>query len=330
MTPDQLRILTQMITDRYGYIAAQMQSVEYVPDPQQLERWKQLGLVGQDVTPATFASSIPVEMHLLRNAFVMGRLAEAVEQGQTFEQIMQAAMMMPLKKPDFAAIAVAEQQTANYIRNFAGDVATEAGKLWAQKQAETVRNMAIEYHGQTLQAKVLDADKKIEAGEIVPRKQVTSWQQFASELHHTMDDKVRDWQRVAYTELTDAQKQGEAHRQLSQSGPDELVYKMPMPTACAQCKHLYLLPDGKTPRLFRLKDMLNNGTNIGCKAHPTKGGKVVAGGRPDGMETLKAVVGVVHPFCQCAGIYRFTSYEPWATQKQKEIYKQYVENKKNK
>lgn len=166
-------------------------------------------------------------------------------------------------------------------------MATETGKIWAQKQAETVRNMAIEYHSQTLYQTVTDEEKKQQAGEQIPRSQANTWQKFASELHGKMDYKARDWQRVAYTELVDSQKQGAAHRKLEESRSDGLVYKMPMPTACSQCKHLYLLPDGKTPKLFRLKDMLNNGTNIGCKAHPTKGGKVVPGGRPDGAETLK-------------------------------------------
>jgi hypothetical protein len=321
MTPEQLRRLQQAITDRYEYIAAQMDE-GYQPDPAQLMRWQRLGLVPKEITTETFALSVPPEMHMLRNAFVLGRMAEAVEQGESFDQVMHLALQMPLKKPDLAAIAMAEQHAGIYIRNFAGDVSTEAGKLWAREQGERVRQMAIDFHGQTLQAKVLDVERKIDAGIPIPEKQVTTWQQFGSELHHTMEDKARDWQRVAYTELTDTGKRGEALRILELHGPDVLVYKKPMPTACAQCRHAYLLADDKTPRLFRLRDLLDNASNVGRKAHPTRKGKVLAGGREDGQEAVKAVAGVMHPWCQCGGPYVATGYEPWLTEKQKELVKQ--------
>jgi hypothetical protein len=319
MTPDQLQRLITAINDRYAHIAAQMQSADYRPDLEQLQRWQRLGLVPEDVTPETFMLSVPAEMHLIRNAFILGRLAEAVERGESFDAVIRAAVSMPLLKPDLEAIAVAEQQAGVYIRNFGADVATEAGKLWAQKQGEMVRNMAIEFHNRTLPATVLDVGQKAEAGLPVPEKTVSTWQQFASELHHVMDDKARDWQRVAYTELTDTAKQGGAHRLLEQYGSDALVYKVPMATACAQCKHAYLLADGKTPRIFKLEALLRNGNNVGRKANPVRGGKVVPGGRPDGEETVKPVAGTMHPFCQCGGVYKITGHEPWLTEKQKGI-----------
>ena len=149
-----------------------------------------------------------------------------------------------------------------------------------------------------------------------------TWQGFASELHHTLEDKARDWQRVSFYELGDAEKQGEAHRMLQENGPDVLVYKMPMTTACQFCIWAYRLADGKTPRLFKLQDLLRNGCNIGRKGHSTKGGKVVEGGRTDGAETIKPVAGLMHPWCQCGGPYVATGYEPWITPKQKELIKQ--------
>lgn len=312
LTAEQMQTLTQTIIDRYGFIAAQMQSVDYVPDPVQLERWKRLGLVPEHVTRETFAASVPQEMHFIRNAFIMGRMTEAVDAGKSFEEVMRLALSMPLKAPDLAAIQIAEQQTARYITNNAADLATTVGQAWAKRQAETVRNMAIAYHKQQLQATVLDEEAKREAGEAIPERQVDTWQGFASELHQMMEDKARDWQRVAYYEIVDAQKQGAAHRLLEDGNVDKLVYKIPLPGACAQCRHLYLMPDGITPRLFKLSEMITNGTNIGRKPMPTKSGKVSPGGRPDGEETLKSVAGLVHPFCACGGPYRYTGHEPWA------------------
>jgi hypothetical protein len=311
LTPEQLRQLQTAIADRFEYIAAQLQSVDYQPPADLLDRWQKLGLVSPEVTPATFMATVPAEMHFVRNAFLMGKLIDVVESGKSYEEVMHLARTTPLLAPDVQAIAVAEQQTANFITNAAADLATEAGKLWAKKQAETVRAMAVEYHNRTLPAKVMDAEEKVLAGDVLPEKTVDTWRGFSSELHHAMEDKARDWDRVAFYELTDAQKQGQAHQLLAEVGPDGLVYKMPLPTACAQCRHLYLMPDGVTPRVFRLSDMIRNGNNIGRKPHPVKNGKVQPGGRIDGAETLKAVVGLIHPWCACQGVYPVSGHEPW-------------------
>lgn len=322
MTPDQLQQLTRFITDRYAYVAAQFQSVDYTPDPMQLERWKQMGLVPEGVTPQTFISSLPPEMHMLRNAFVAGRLYEIVDKGATFEEMMRLAASMPLLKPDLAAVAIAEQQTAMYITDNAADLATKVGQLAIQKRNATIRQMAVDYHSRKLKRTVLDAEAKEAIGEATPEQFADSWQQFASELHHALNEKDRDLQRLAYYEITDAQKQGRAHALLADGDMDKYVYKLPLSTACAQCKHVYLLPDGKTPRLFKLSTLINNGTNIGRKQHPTKGGKVdPTVQRVDGAETLKAVAGLVHPWCACQGPNEAYGYEPFLTEKQKAMIK---------
>jgi hypothetical protein len=242
----------------------------------------------------------------------MGKFIEAVESGKSFAEVMGIAKHAPMLLPDLQAVAIAEQQTANYITNFAGDVATAAGQAWAKKQAETVRQMAIDYHARKLTRTVLDLEEKQEQGIPTPSRPVETWRQFSSELHHTMEDKARDWDRVAFYELTDAQKQGQAHALLADGNVDKLVYKMPLSTACAQCKWAYLQKDGKTPKLFKLSALISNGTNIGRKPHPVKGGKVDPNGRVDGSETLKAVAGLMHPWCACQGPYIYSGYEQWA------------------
>lgn len=319
LTPEQIRQLQQLIEDRYGFIAAQLQSVEYQPPADLLYRWQQMGLVSHTVTPETFMGTVATDMHFVRNAFLMGRFIEAVESGKSFAEVMQLAVHSPLLKPDLHAIQIAEQQTAMYLQDNAKDLATKAGQMAIQKRNEQIRQMAIDFHDRKLKRTVLDREEKEALGEEIPDRYVENWQQFKSELHQTMTDKSRDWDRVAYTELTDAQKQGQAMRLLEDGNVDKLVYKVPLPTACAQCKHLYLMPDGETPRLFKLSELINNGTNHNRKPHPIKGGKVKAGGRGDGQETLKAVAGTIHPWCQCLGSYAFTGYEPWATEEQKEM-----------
>lgn len=317
MTHDQILQLQRAIEDRYGFIAAQLQG-DYTPEPEQLERWKRLGLVPEHITPETFAGSVPAEMQYIRNAFLIGRMAEAVEQSTTFEEAMRLALNLPIQKPDLAAIAIAEQQTAMYITDNAKDLATKVGQLAIQKRNEAIRQMAVDYHARKLKRTVLDEEAKREAGEEIPERYVENWQQFKSELYHALNEKDRDLDRVAFYEITDAQKQGMAANLLQDGNVDKYVYKRPLPTACAQCKHLYLMPDGVTPRIFKLSELINNGTNIGRKPHPTQAGKVKPGGRPDGAEALKAVAGLVHPWCACQGPYTATGYESWLLPEQKD------------
>lgn len=313
LTREEVAQLVRTIRERFHFIAAQIDSTG-VPSKDALAAWKAQGWIGKNVTAKDFSAAFGPEAKIIRNAFLFGRAWQAVEGGATFADAMKLAVSMPLLKPDLHAIAIAEQQTANYITAFGDDIAKMAGELAARNARDVVRDMAVQFHAQRLQARVLDREAKEHAGLTIPEKQVTTWREFSSELYHAMEDKSRDWDRVAFYEITDAQRQGQAMQALEEHGPKQLVYKMPLPTACPQCKHLYLEEDG-TPRLFQLSELLTNGTNIGRKAHPVRGGKVVPGGRPDGDETLKATAGLVHPWCACLGVYIATGKEPWLLQK---------------
>lgn len=313
MTHDQILQLQRAIEDRYGFIAAQLQG-DYTPEPEQLERWKRLGLVPEHITPETFAGSVPAEMQYIRNAFLIGRMADAIEQGTTFAEAMRLALNLPIQKPDLAAIAIAEQQTAMYITDNAKDLATKVGQLAIQKRNEAIRQMAVDFHARKLKRTVMHEEAKREAGEEIPERYVENWQQFKSELYHALEDKARDWDRVAYTELTTAQETGKAYKILEDHGPDTLVYKRTLPSACPQCVYAYCEEDGVTPKVFKLSTLLDNGDNVNRKPHPTRAGKVVGGGRPDGAETMKPVSGTMHPFCACR-LYKYTGYETWGKQR---------------
>jgi len=313
LTKAQIRAIQQAIRDRFELIAAQLQD-DYEPDPDLLLRWQENEWVAPNVTPEDFALTVRPEDRYIRNAFVFGRLHQAVEGGGSYADIMRRAMTLPLTKPDLQAIAVAEQQTANYITALGDDVAKAAGEIIAAQHRQTIRDMAVDFHARKLRARVLDEDAKRELGLDIPERTVDTWQGFKSELHQVMEDKSRDWDRVAYYEIHDAKGQGQALGIIEELGPKKLVYKMPLPTACPQCKHLYLEDDG-TPRLFQIDQLAGWGNNVGRKPHPIKGGQVVPGGRPDGAETLMPVTGQTHPFCQCLGVYPFTGHEPWASAK---------------
>lgn len=321
LTAEQLQRLMRAITDRFGFIGAQLQSVEYTPPDDLLQRWKDLGLVDHSITPETFMASVPADMAFIRNSYVMGKFITAVESGMAYDAVMTLAANTPLLLPDLHAIAVAEQQTALYLTDNATDLATKVGQLAIKQRNDTIRQMAVDFHSWKLERTVLDREEKEEAGIVTETRYVENWQQFKSELHHTLNEKDRDLERVAYYEINDAIKQGQAAKLMADGNVDKLVYKMPLSTACAQCRHLYLQEDGKTPRVFKLSQMISNGTNIGRKPHPIKGGKVNPAGRIDGAETLKAVAGLMHPWCACQGPYEVTGHEPWIAKKKNTLIK---------
>ena len=310
LTNEEIQKIIQAIKDRFSYIAAQIQTEDYIPPQDLIDRWKEQGLIGHDVTPESFGMTVGPEAQYIRNAFIFGRLHLALEAGKTYEEMMKLALTLPLKKPDLYAIAVAEQQAANYITAMGDELGTVAGQLMATKNRAIIQKMVIDYHGQNLPARVLDLEEKQALGMEIPEKMVDTWRGLSSELYHTMQDKARDWDRVAFFETGDSMKVGMGNELLETYGADQLVYKMPLPTACPQCKFLYEEYDG-SPRVFNLGKLLSWGNNIGRKPMPTSGGEVISSAREDGRETLKPVAGLVHPFCQCMGPYPVTGVEPW-------------------
>lgn len=112
--------------------------------------------------------------------------------------------------------------------------------------------------------------------------------QVIQKLRETSGDLNRDWHRVAHSEIFDAKLQGEADAIMNDESPfsnkkgDTLVYKRPAKNCCNKCRQLYLEADGVTPRVFKLSELMANGTNYGKK-------------QADWVATL----GILHPNCMC-------------------------------
>lgn len=298
LTPAQIVEIRDAISDRFKFVAAQFAKTA-VPIPQaDFERWKLLGWIAKNVTWESFGA----KKSLIENAFVFGRLHEAVEKGRGFQEVMHLALNLPLLKPDRAAIEAAELRTAQYITGLGEGLAGNAAQAAIRRNQGIVRQMAVDYFSGDLKPTTYSPEAS--------QAPVDSPQGFASELRSKFADTAKDWDRVAFTELRDAQANGVAHELLAKYGADQLVYKRPLPTACAQCKALYLRDDGK-PRVFRLATMIGYDDNVGRKPMPVKGGVVSSLTRDDGAETLKPVAGAVHPWCECRGPVPLTRMEHW-------------------
>ena len=114
-------------------------------------------------------------------------------------------------------------------------------------------------------------------------------------------DWSRDLGRIVDTEMNNIFQLGRAIEIQRLSGEeDPLVYKDVFPGACRHCIKLYLTRGiGSQPRVFRLSELVANGTNIGRKV-------------ADWLATLTGV----HPFCRCT--LRFLSkYHKWNPEKKR-------------
>lgn len=116
---------------------------------------------------------------------------------------------------------------------------------------------------------------------------------IAARLRRKFKKLNRDWLMIATTELHNVTEEGRANAILSSVAPgvDPRVFKRPRTDACKFCKLLYLV-DGKRPRLFRLSQLVANGTNHDRRAkRPTLRGVNATEWKP--------TLGALHPWCQC-------------------------------
>lgn len=113
---------------------------------------------------------------------------------------------------------------------------------------------------------------------------------LASELGHATDDWQRDWLRISYYLLHEAYNTGRAKNIFKQYGEDAEVYFETMKGACKHCIRLYRTDpedEDSQPIVFKLKDIVANGNNIGRS-----------------VEDYKPTLAPVHPYCRCTVHYK--------------------------
>ena len=170
----------------------------------------------------------------------------------------------------------------------------------AQKRAIEYSQINTQLHLQNLQSKITstvlataiqDQTNMYNAiGAVIPKAIEEHMDRYKviQQLRETSKDWNRDWHRVAMTEMQNARMNGVAQSILNGESPlsnkkgDTLVFKRPAPNCCNMCRKLYLEKGTDKPIVFKLSDLLANGTNYGKK-----------------QADWKAVVGTVHPNCIC-------------------------------
>jgi len=139
-----LRSITEAIQAKYGFIAAQLQTQEATVSAVELSRWQSLGLVGKDVTTANFGALTAPGKRVVRNAFLVGRLENALKSGKTYQEVLNAALNAPLLRPD--QLASARATDPNTSHQAAATVEASGGaSIQRQKCLDALRTM----HGAT-------------------------------------------------------------------------------------------------------------------------------------------------------------------------------------
>lgn len=223
-------------------------------------------------------------------AFVFGRVSAALGDKTTsritypeFKEFLSKMGDFVPNNVEMSYYNIAANRTYEYIKGLGESIkkditvsiaAEELSYLQAQQEAkakETIR-------------------EEIEQG-VAEKRAVKS---ISSRIAERMEDWNRDWGRIVETECQNVYSLGRA-QYMMQNNPDPRVYFDVFPGACRHCIRLYLTRGvGSQPRVFRLGELMANGTNVGLKS-----------------KDWKPVVGTVHPFCFNSPYTKIFTIEGW-------------------
>lgn len=254
LTKKQIKTIQDIINKRFISFTFEALGEEALT-LEEIDELKRAGLIRTNVR------NLVADSHTLGKVISLLPLAERSK--LKFDEVLRIAKRMkPMTGVEKRAVEYAQERAGVYIKGLRDDMVRRV-------TAEVARS------GETALRKVQDGVKQA----IVNRETRT---ELASNLFNIIDNKSRDWLRVAHTEINGAIQNGVYReiRDASDDGADQLVYKLPNPDACPHCKRVYLKSDGITPKIFKLSQLAD--TNVGLKARD-----------------WKPTIGSVHPWCNC-------------------------------
>lgn len=275
LAPEQLEDLKQIVRDHHSAFAVGTFGPDAIP-PQELQRLQSYGILPEDLR-VVFQSptGLPPELHVTDLAFQYGYGLGDSSQREAVKKMALDDYSKHLKKTrpsysevDRQAMAWARYNAGQHIRAIGDRLANNAGTVIANEDAELRRK----YMGTVRSELEKNIDKK------------ETWRKLASEIGHATEDWSRDMGRLAATEQQTAMQEGTARAISKGRDPDDVrVAKEPAPDACDECVRLHLTGGrGSKPRIFKMSELAENGTNVGRK-----------------QADWKAVIGATHPWCGC-------------------------------
>ena len=244
---------------------------------------KQLGL--NYLTPADRAILTAAGINLntftnsggvVEHAYLFGLLSEALSDERAkkmnykqFQQFIKSGQFVPLTEEEEFVLEQVKNQAYNDISGLGSKIIQGTRNTIVRanlREQNRIRNI--------IKQKTIHAVKHRQSAA-----------KLASEIGHATGDWERDFLRIAYYVLQNAYNYGRARSIFRDYGEDAEVYFDVLEGACKHCARLYLTdPDDpdSVPIVFKLKDVLENGNNIGRKT----------------SEWLPTV-SPIHPYCRC-------------------------------
>lgn len=211
-------------------------------------------------------------------AFLFGRISAAVGTTEatqmSYSDFTKFLSNMGLFEPttrEMSFYRVAANKTYTHIKGFSERIKNDIRASISAEELSYLQAQEVAKADSVLRKELLD-------GTFEKR----SVKKITSNLANQMEDWNRDWGRIVETESQDIFNLGRAVNIMKEDS-DPLVYFDVFPGACRHCIRLYLTHGvGSQPKIFRLSELMANGTNYGVKS-----------------KDWKPTIHPVHPFCRC-------------------------------
>lgn len=218
---------------------------------------------------------------IIEHAFLFGILATAIGDKRA-KNMTYAQFQKFLASGNYVPLTEVQRYALDQMKNRAYTDITNLGNRMRNAVSNAVVN--------SNRKRAALAQKMIRSKAIKAVELRWSTRQLAAELAAASQDWEVDWQRIASYLMHEAYNTGRAQAILQEAGPDAEVYFDVYPGACKECKRLYLTdpddPDSE-PIVFKLADLMENGSNIGRKA-----------------AQWKPSIEPTHPYCRCTLNYK--------------------------
>ena len=222
-------------------------------------------------------------------AYKFGMIAESVRNKKKVSELTFQQLKKFISSGKFQPLSEQEKYTLNIV------------KKQCYKDVTNLKNNIVN----DLYQITVDLSNKDRYSKILKEssKQVVNGRLSVKEFSKLLSNKTQDWQhdfdRVADYIMHSSYQHGKANELLKNYGVDVKVWYRVHKDACKHCKKIYLEKDQLTPKVFKLIDVINNGSNIGVKS-----------------ENYKPTVYSLHPWCRCE-LEQAVENGVWNIQKQK-------------
>lgn len=271
-TQNQIEQLMGIINMNHVLFIATQIGVEMLSDSE-LELLKQAGVNINEISDTPFDEMF--RWGMLSNA-IGNKRAKNLTYSQ-FKNFLSSSQYLPLTEVEKVAKTVAKKQAASDLRGLGNRIIQQTNQVLI----EADQNQRAQY-------------EKIVTDESVKNiKNRGTISNLVSNLGHKTGDWARDFGRISDYVMHQAFEEGRAAQIKTQFGVESIVYKKVFQSACKSCVKLYLTDGfGSKPKVFKLTELQNNGTNIGRK-----------------VAEWKPVIGPTHPWCRCMLVYIDPNYE---------------------